>query len=95
MMLTVNTTMPSTKRDGNIWFVMSVDEDSISEIHETLAEDGVISGDRIFTDRRGSRTIEREREEIIVGVAVIETIRPCHISFEVAENPTYIEARSG
>lgn len=94
MIVTVNTTMPSSKRSGNIWFIMEVNEDSIPEIHETLAEDGVVSGDRIFTDRLGARTVERSREEILIGVSVIETIRPCHLSFDVAKNPVYVGGKT-
>ena len=94
MIITVTTTMTSAKTDASIWFVMQVVEESIRDIHETLAEDGVISGDRIYTDRQGARTVEREREEMIVGNGVIATIKPCHIDFEIAPNPTYIQARS-
>jgi hypothetical protein len=89
MMLTVTTTMISRKTDQNMWFILEVDFETIDDVYEALAEDGMIVGDRIDTMRQGSRTVEREREEIIVGANIVGTIKPCHIDFEVSANPTY------
>lgn len=89
MMLTVTTTMISRKTDQNMWFILRVDHPSIDDVHDALAEDGMIVGDRIDTMRMGARIVEREREEIIVGANIVGTIKPCHIDFEVAENPVY------
>jgi len=89
MLLTVTTTMVSRNTGAPMWFILLVDEQNIAEVYDTLTEKGAIIGDRIDTVRQGSRTIERERTEHIVGLGTIATIRPCHIDFDLSAAPVY------
>lgn len=91
MLLTVTTTMLSRNTGAPMWFIFLVDEESIAEVYDTLTEKGAIIGDRIDTVRQGSRTVERERCEHIVGLGTVATIRPCHIEFELSDNPVYTD----
>ena len=89
MILTVTTTMISGKTGHNIWFILEVGFETMEDLYDALVEQGMITGDRIDTIRQGARTIEREREGIILGANIVGTIRPCHIEFEASQNPTY------
>lgn len=91
MMLTVTTNMLSRNTGSPMWFILLVDEENLSDVYKTITEKGAIIGDRIDTTRSGSRTFERERCEHIVGLGTVATMRPCHIDFEISENPVYID----
>lgn len=91
MLLTVTTTMLSRNTGLPMWFIFHVEEETLADVYGTLTEKGALIGDRIDTTRTGSRTVERERCEHIIGLNAVATMRPCHIDFEVSENPIYTD----
>ena len=94
MYLTVTMTMISPRSKSNIWFVMWADYNEIEDVERALSEDGILYGDRIFTEIQDGKTFEKEREKIIVGIHAVATIRACHMDFEPDPNPIYVEART-
>ena len=82
--LTVHTTLPSRNgSSGTIWFVLEADFNTMADLHEALSEDGSIYGQRVYTrNLESGKKVVTHRTPVIVGLATVATIAPCHVDYE-------------
>lgn len=81
--LTVTTTLKTnSSSNANLWFVFEANYNNFDDLYDALAEDGCISGERVFTKDGGfGHRVVTHRVPHIVGVNGVATIAPCHVEY--------------
>lgn len=87
---TVTTNLKSRGTGDAVWFAMIFPQDTIAEVYAELALKGCVYGHRLHTERSGSRTVEKKREPMVLGVGAVATIRPTHLSVDLSERPSFV-----